>query len=310
MAINFRGLFFVLLFLCLANVLFSQESTGGNRHRITWTKDNYALRYEVLIEREENEKYSNVLRQFTEEAFIFISLPPGSYRLRVIPYDFRDVPGVGSGWKNFKVLAVVTADPKSEPESQLVMEEPTPPPPPPPPAQEEAKIPQQEEPKKPMEIVADDEIEDTNVAKKEKQNDLYIALFAEGMGYSRYSIAGGAGALFGGSFDGKGVGLRLLFVQDAENFVFFETIAHMRLYLSSKKDNTGIFVQAEGGIVFFSFEKLELTDYFSFVGGISAGWRFMMNKQWYIEPFIHAGYPYVFGIGFSTGLRFDLNKKK
>jgi len=297
MTINLRGLLFVSLFLCLANFLFSQEADIGSKHRITWTKDDYALKYEVLIEKEENKKHSLVLREFTEEPLILVSLPPGNYRLRVIPYDFRDIPGRGSNWKNFKVFAITTpnAESGSEPQSQLVMEEPSPLP-----EQEEVKAPQQADNKTPAEKTT----ENADSPKTEKHKDLFAALFAESMGYSRYNITAGGGIVFGGSLDGKGIGLRLLYVQDVENFIFFETVAQIRLYLSPEKDNTGIFLQAEGGIVLFSYEKFEITGYSSFVGSISAGWRFMMNNQWYIEPFIRGGYPYIFGAGFSTGFRF------
>jgi len=306
MAINFRGLLFIPLFLCVANVLFSQEGDIGDKHRITWTKDEYALRYEVLIEKETNNRHSLVLREFTEEPFIFISLPPGNYRLRVIPYDFRDIPSRGTGWKNFKVLAITTPNSESEPNvesrSQLVMEDASPSLP----EQEEAKAPQQAENKTPLE----NKNEDVDLTKPEKQKDLFVALLAEGLGYSRYNIAVGCGIVFGGSLDGKGIGLRLLYVQDAENFIFFEAVAHIRLYLSPERDNTGIFLQAEGGVVFFSYEKFEFTGYLAPVGSIGAGWRFIMKDKWYIEPFVRGGYPYIFGIGFSTGLKFDFKKEK
>jgi len=292
MVVNSRGLLFVLLFLCI-NVLFGQEDNIGNKHRIAWTRDDYALRYEVLIEKEVNNKYSLALREFTEEPFIFISLPPGNYRLRVISYDFRDVPGEGSVWKNFKVLAITTPDSESNSElkSQLVMEEQSPSLP----KQEEVKAPQQEESK----------TEDTELTKQEKQKDLFAALLAEGSGYSRYNVAFGGGILFGGSLDGKGIGLSLLYAQDAENFIFLEILANVRLYLSRAKDNTGIFLQAEGGIVFFSYEKFEFKDYFAPSVGLRAGWRFMIIKNWYIEPFIRGGYPYILGAGFSSGYRFN-----
>jgi len=293
MAINLRGLLFVSLFLCL-NVLFSQEADIGSKHRIAWTKDEYALRYEVSIEREENKKHTLILREFTEEPFIYISLPPGNYRLRVIPYDFRDVPVQGTKWKNFKVLAVTTpnTESSSEPQSQLVMEE-------------QPSF-EQEQVKTPKDNTTENQAENADSPKPEKQKDLFAGLFAEGMGYSRYNITGGGGILLGGSLDGKGIGLRLLFVQDAENFIFFEALAHFRMYLSREKiENAGLFLQAEGGIVFFSYEKFEITEYSSFVAGLSAGWRFMMNDWWYIEPFIRGGYPYIFGAGFSTGFRFN-----
>jgi len=300
MIVNIRSLFFVSLFLCLANVLIGQEDDSSFKHRIAWTKDDYALRYEVLIEREENETYNAVLRQFTEEPFIFISLQPGNYRLRVIPYDFRYRPGEGSAWKNFKVLAITKPDQdsKSEPESQLVMEDTFTSLP----EREEVKITQQEGDKAPTENPIEDK--DKNLTKPEKQKDLFIALFGEGSAYSRYNIALGGGIAFGGSLDGKGIGLHLLYALDAENFIFLEALAHVRLYLSRVKDNTGIFLQAEGGIVLFSYEKFGFTGYYSPVGGLCAGWRFMMNKYWYIEPFIRGGYPYIFGAGFSSGFRF------
>jgi len=293
MAINFRSFIFISLFVCFANVLFSQGNDIGSRHRITWTRDDYALRYEVLIEKEENDKYSPVLREFTEEAYVFISLPPGNYRLRVIPYDFRDVPGRGTGWKNFKVLAVTAQDPKSEPESRLVMEDAPPPP-------------KQEENKTPIDNITGDLTNDADSAKPEKRKDLFVALLAEGLGYSRNNIAFGGGIIFGGSSDGIGIGLRLFYAQDAENFMFLEALTHIRFYLPRGKDNIGFFLQLEGGVAFMSYETFESQVVPSPVVGLGAGWRFMMNKQWYIEPIIHLGYPYIFGMGFSTGFKFDL----
>jgi len=306
MANNFRGLLFVLLFLCLANVLFSQEANDtGSKHRISWTRDDYALRYEVVIEKEENKRHSLVLREFTEEPFIFISLPPGNYRLRVIPYDFRDIPGRGTGWKNFKVLAITTPDSGSDSEvkSQLVMEDPSPSIS----VQEEVKAPQQEEDKTPVENIAEDPTRDTDLTKPGQHKDIFVGLFAEALGYSRYNIAAGGGIVFGFNMNGIGFGIHYTYVRDEENFNFLEGLYIFRLYLSQKKDNTGLFLQAEGGVVWFWYDDdiSNIINCMSFVGGLSAGWRFMMNKQWYIEPFIRGGYPYIFGAGFSTGFKFD-----
>jgi len=293
MTINFRKLIFVFLFLCLANALFGQQNERLLKHRITWTKDEYALRYEVIIEKEVNKKYSTVFREFTEEPFIDFLLPSGDYRIRIIPYDFRNVPGKGTEWKNFKIISVTNAG-----ESQLAIEWPTPLPP------------EQEETKKPAEEIADNTTEDADLTKPEKQKDLYVGLLAETSGYSRYNTAFGGGIVFGGNFDGIGMGLNLLYAWDAESFIFFETLAHVRLYFSREKDNTGIFLQAEGGVVFFSYENFEITDYSALSVGLRAGWRFIMIDNWYVEPFIRGGYPYIFGLGFSSGFKFDLKSKK
>jgi hypothetical protein len=266
-----------MFFFCLANALFGQYNESRQEHRIVWTEDDYTLRYEVLIEKEDDElEYHSVLREFTEESFIVISLPPGNYRLRVIPYDFRNVPGEGTNWKDFKIVAVT--DPDSVPQVSEV---------------EEDAIP------------AENQEEDMVLKPPAKHRDLFFGLFAEGLGYSRYSAAFGGGIAFGGSFDGMGVGLTLLYAQDAENFIFMEALAHYRLYFSRMKNNTGPFLQAEGGIVLFAYEKFEITEYWSPAAGLSAGWRFPLGTRWYIEPSIRGGYPYIFGASLSAGMRFD-----
>ncbi|MDR2729757.1 MAG: hypothetical protein LBB81_02530 [Treponema sp.] len=302
MNVNFRSFIFVLLFFCLANIVFGQDNDGQiKRHRITWTKDNYALRYEVLIEKEENNRYSPLLREFTEEPFIYISLPPGNYRLRVIPYDFRDIPGQGTRWNNFKVLAVTNAN--SESDSQLVMEA-------------SPVIPGQEAGG--MSIENPDEVKDSTPPESaagqeeageesppEKHQGFFIGAFAEGAGYTRYSAAFGGGATLGGSFNGMGIGISLMYAQDEEKFIFLELLAHLRFYLSRVKNNTGLFLQADIGAVFFAHEKFESNDNAAFAIGLRAGARIPLGKYVYFEPNIRGGYPYIFGGGLSLGLRFD-----
>ncbi|MCL2245436.1 MAG: hypothetical protein FWC03_13375, partial [Treponema sp.] len=79
--------------------------------RLTWTGDDYALRYEVIIEKEEllnqtgRGRYSRYFQGFTEDIFIEVSLPPGNYRFQVIPYDFFNSPVPGAQWVNFEVLS-------------------------------------------------------------------------------------------------------------------------------------------------------------------------------------------------------------
>jgi hypothetical protein len=147
----------------------------------------------------------------------------------------------------------------------------------------------------------------------------FYGLFAEGLGYTRYNTAFGGGITFGRSFNGKGMGISLLHARDAEKFIFLEALAHFRFYLSRAKNNTGLFLQAEGGIVFFGHEKFQIINYLipeddpseewrlplALVGGLSAGWRFPLGTRGYIEPAIRGGYPYIFGVSLSTGLRFD-----
>ena len=37
--------------------------------------------------------------------------------------------------------------------------------------------------------------------------------------------------------------------------------------------------------------------------GLTFGWRFLWGKLFFVEPYISAGYPYIFGTGVSGGVR-------
>jgi hypothetical protein len=75
--------------------------------RLAWAGDEYTLRYEVQVEKEEQGEYRSAVREFTDAPFIELSLPPGNYRYRVIPYDILNRPGRGSEWLIIEVLAAV-----------------------------------------------------------------------------------------------------------------------------------------------------------------------------------------------------------
>jgi len=71
--------------------------------QIFWTGDEYTRKYEVVIERIESGTNSVVLREFTENATLQISLPPGNYRYRIIPYDYLDQIGEPSKWVTLEI---------------------------------------------------------------------------------------------------------------------------------------------------------------------------------------------------------------
>jgi hypothetical protein len=78
--------------------------------RPAWAGDGYAMRHEVIIEKEEEGKYNRVLREFTEAFYIEVSLSPGKYRYQVIPHDFFDRPIPVTEWMDFEVLRGVTQE--------------------------------------------------------------------------------------------------------------------------------------------------------------------------------------------------------
>jgi hypothetical protein len=92
--------------------------------RLVWVGDEYAFRYEVVIERNEGEGYLEFKREFTASSELVISLPLGNYRYHVIPYDYLDQPAEASGWVMLDVTAPPaipdeTPDQSSGPEKQF-----------------------------------------------------------------------------------------------------------------------------------------------------------------------------------------------
>jgi len=73
--------------------------------RLAWAGDVNTLRYEIVVEREDRGSYRREKQVSTKESFIELTLQPGNYRCRVIPYDFLDRPGEGSEWMVFEILA-------------------------------------------------------------------------------------------------------------------------------------------------------------------------------------------------------------
>jgi len=73
--------------------------------RLVWVGDEYAFRYEVIIERNEGEGYREFKREFTASSALVISLPLGNYRYCVTPYDYLDQPGEASDWITLEVFA-------------------------------------------------------------------------------------------------------------------------------------------------------------------------------------------------------------
>ena len=91
-----------------AGYFFDTES--GEPHfmqRLVWAGGEYALRYEIVIEREVDGTYITYLQESLEQPFIEISLPPGEYRYQVTSYDILDRPEQESEWVDIEVRLAV-----------------------------------------------------------------------------------------------------------------------------------------------------------------------------------------------------------
>ena len=103
-----------LFFLSPSPLLWAQDVEPQNV-RLAWAEDENSLRYEVVVEKEEEGTYQKVLQEFTGVSSIELSLPPGNYRCHVIPYDFLEKPGEASQWISFEVRAPRIPEPRPDP---------------------------------------------------------------------------------------------------------------------------------------------------------------------------------------------------
>ncbi len=120
--------FFIALFSFLSLHSINAQNSSSYietryMQRLTWVGDEYVTKYEVIIEQEENGIFTFKQSEFTEAEFIQISLPPGNYRFRVIPYDFRDLPEPGTEWKEFAILPAPAEIPPAKETSEIKPEE-------------------------------------------------------------------------------------------------------------------------------------------------------------------------------------------
>ncbi|MDR2073709.1 MAG: hypothetical protein LBP60_09805 [Spirochaetaceae bacterium] len=86
---------------------YTEERSEGSPifQRLSWTPEEYALRYEVRIELLSPEGiYKPVLRQSTGENYLVVSLPPGIYRYSVQSYNLLDKPVEDPPWIRLSIL--------------------------------------------------------------------------------------------------------------------------------------------------------------------------------------------------------------
>jgi hypothetical protein len=101
---------FILFFISLSSVLQAQQTQADSfaqtrfYQRLHWIGDENALRYEIIVEKEEDGVYVKAQQLNTTEYSIIVSLTPGKYRYRVIPYDYLDHPAPGIEWIEFEVI--------------------------------------------------------------------------------------------------------------------------------------------------------------------------------------------------------------
>ena len=163
-----------------------------------------------------------------------------------------------------------------------------------------------------------------NLYAQENQADIsppfmFAAPVLETVWYGRTSSAMGFGITLG-SEDTVSIGLKWLYALSLAEYdiTTFELTIFLRLYLSeylseflpvylsTKESISGLFAQLNCGAAVFSGDgSISLPEEGgTFTIGITAGWRFLFEPRYLIEPYIRVGYPYFGGAGVSAGMRF------
>ena len=132
----------------------------------------------------------------------------------------------------------------------------------------------------------------------------FIGLGPEINGNTREGAAIGGGLTFGIDLNSRfALGLKTSFSHNLNTVGTLEPLAFFRYKLPLG----GLFLQAETGAAVY-FEHGEA--YPAFSGGLAAGWRFNLGKNWYLEPALRGGYPFIWGLGITAGYRFGIKAAK
>jgi len=140
-----------------------------------------------------------------------------------------------------------------------------------------------------------------------RTEEFWIGLYTGTAMYSAesFSIGGGLELAYG---KGISIGLKAVYFADISSLSdVLEICFLLRFYLFGIQSNSGLFLQANAGqAVFFRRENgPSIPAQWGLVSaGLNAGWRFLLGRSFYLEPVIGGGYPYFWGAGMSTGLKF------
>jgi len=139
-----------------------------------------------------------------------------------------------------------------------------------------------------------------------QSEDLWISPGAELALYSPVSLSYGGGVTIAyGNGTSIGIKTSWLFDHDAQlNLLVFDFL--FRLYFFGTSANSGLFVQLTGGPALYFEREEKISSPFrigTLSAGLTLGWRFLLGKNFFIEPSISGGYPYIAGTGLSAGVR-------
>jgi hypothetical protein len=129
--------------------------------------------------------------------------------------------------------------------------------------------------------------------------DLWVcSVFETGLyGAENPSFGGGLAVGYGNTM---AFGIRAVYWGDMGEVRALELNVLVRHYFFSTAKHPGFFIQFSGGPVIITNPTTAAT----ISAGLSAGWRFHLGQNFFIEPVIRGGYPYFVTGGLSAGVRF------
>jgi hypothetical protein len=133
----------------------------------------------------------------------------------------------------------------------------------------------------------------------------FAGALAETAFFSAESLSYGGGFILGCD-GGAALGIRAACFGDPQGVVALEVCLFFRVYLPGLQDSRGFFLQFNAGPSLYGrggFPSLPAQAGMFSAGG-QAGWRFVFNKGFYLEPALRVGYPYIAGAGLSAGYLF------
>lgn len=135
------------------------------------------------------------------------------------------------------------------------------------------------------------------------ENKKIIGVTIEGNMYAREGIAPAFGGIFAFDiFEKSTLGCQISAAIDRPDIMTMEILALWRYYIFSQA-HSGFFceLQTGGAIIGIEDEKSETEFTGAFV--ISGEVGYQIGNEFYFEPYVRFGYPFIFGFGISAGLK-------
>ncbi|MCL2208172.1 MAG: hypothetical protein FWB90_08815 [Fibromonadales bacterium] len=232
--------------------------------------------------------------------YAFYNLPPGNYSVNVQLAGYEETSRADgtielSPIKNAEEKTVKIAEPKkslAQPKSPLQKEKPLPPMPEPPKPEPESESKQESKQKPKPEPVAR-----PNAA---KQSGFFVGAGSE---LNNNSPRKGSTAMAGNVVLGYdlsksfALGVNTIYSYDMDATSTLESKILLRYYFPVMSS----FLQAEGG---GAMSAIDGKNSLAPQGGLTAGLRLEIEKNWYLEPTLRGGYPFVLGTGLTLGKSF------